>query len=79
MRRRVQCSMEILGLMMHGNLRAAQSDLPEDAEVVDVFTCADDRITPGVFSIVLKSAEWEKIGPGCRIPLLVVTMRSKAA
>lgn len=72
--RRVRCSTKFLHDMLTGKICEAASDFPQNAEIVDVRICDDDRLEYGTFSIIVQSEMWEPLIEGQSIPILLVTL-----
>lgn len=74
---KVRVHYSVLETLLHGRVRPAVSDLPPDAEIVDMgFDGLMDRLM-SVFTVVLRSKGFDEIAEGNRIPEREVWFRTR--
>ena len=73
----MRCSTELVTQFVQGECQPADTDLPEDAEVVGVLPQTIPDTPPWCVFFILKSDEWEPVPEGCCYEEITPTYRDK--
>ncbi len=73
---KVEVSYEMVGALLHGSLRQANSSLPADAKVIDVGANWEDH-NRKTFWIILESESFDIVPTGMPIPIIEIKHENK--